>query len=154
MIENDCLRTASTIPRSGNKSTIHGLCKSTLCTQHILIHIHVTLVLCSVSTGFFFVQAAEDTKLLRSLVVPLEEEIDMLKMKLNQAEERLSIYEGNVRYVSLSHLLSLSLSLFVYEFATCMFISQNVKSIVSFTFFLTAAAAVPAVQSCCDGRDA
>ena len=52
----------------------------------------------------FLCQAAEDAKLLRSVVVPLEEEIDLLKMKLNQAEERLSIYEGKVCY-------SLSLSL-------------------------------------------
>lgn len=35
--------------------------------------------------------------MLRAVVVPLEEEIDMLKVQLREAQERLEVYEDNVR---------------------------------------------------------
>lgn len=41
------------------------------------------------------IEAAKESQLLRSVVVPLEEEIDLLKMKLKEAQERLTVYEKN-----------------------------------------------------------
>ena len=42
-------------------------------------------------------QAAKESQLLRAVVVPLEEEIDLLRIQLREAQERLEVYEANVR---------------------------------------------------------
>ncbi|KAL5477099.1 hypothetical protein EMCRGX_G023844 [Ephydatia muelleri] len=39
-------------------------------------------------------KAAEESKLLKLVVVPYEEEIDLLKLRLREAQERISLYEG------------------------------------------------------------
>ncbi|XP_003387387.1 PREDICTED: myosin-11-like [Amphimedon queenslandica] len=40
------------------------------------------------------IQAAHDAKLLKSVVVPLEAEIEMLRMQLKDSQDRLKVYEG------------------------------------------------------------
>ena len=44
------------------------------------------------------VQAQEDTEVLKSVVMPLEEEIVVLKSKLREASNRLEELEGKVRW--------------------------------------------------------
>ena len=44
---------------------------------------------------YYFFQAQEDAEVLRSLVIPLEEEIQVLKEKLRSTDQRLRKYEGN-----------------------------------------------------------
>lgn len=39
-------------------------------------------------------KAAEESKLLKLVVVPYEEEIDLLKLRLREAQERIALYEG------------------------------------------------------------
>lgn len=47
---------------------------------------------------FFYIyfKAKEDAEMLRSLVVPLEEEIDVLKKKLRETDEQLQRYQAQV----------------------------------------------------------
>ncbi len=54
--------------------------------------------------------------MLRTVVIPLEEEIDLLRIQLREAQERLEIYEDNV---CTCIVLYMYLSC-MYMYSTCM----------------------------------